>query len=202
MHSNHGKRTRGKRAGSSVRQAELRDVHSRIRNNAAHNLHNTSVTALVGERAKYFDCALVEETIETHLVPRESITVQQRLEAFPQRVELAEVPAKQLDRANEIRQAAWEWFKRFKSPVRAKTFDSICELLATLGVGMIGTTDNRIVWKSDKSLLRKGQPFPVDGTFYRQGSVSVGLDKRKTVSLEKDLAVQGPDRGIALDDEE
>lgn len=202
MHNNHGKRTRGKRGGFAARNAELRDIHAKVRNAASHNLHGTSATAIFADRAKYFDCALIEETRETHIIPRESITVAQRLEAFPQRIETEEMPAKQLDKANEVLQAAIAYYKSFPSVERAKTYNAILELMADLHVGMIGTTDNRQTWKSDKSLLRKGNPFAALPTVKREGSVSVGLNKRRNYTLEVEQPLQAHEDRVSIDEEE
>ncbi len=90
-------RKRGKRGGQSARNAELRDVHAKIRGNAAHNLHNTSVTALIMDRAKHYECSTIEETAETHIIPRESLTGKLGLRLFPQVVEVAKIPTRVME---------------------------------------------------------------------------------------------------------
>lgn len=49
---------------------------------------------------------------------------------------------------------------------------------------MIETTDERVTWRSDKSLLEKRNPFRNEkniGTFKREGYVKEGLNKRRTL---------------------
>lgn len=49
---------------------------------------------------------------------------------------------------------------------------------------MIETTDNRLVWKSDKTLLNRNKPGVEIGTFKREGSITQGQNTRKTLITE------------------
>lgn len=157
---------RGTRAGSAVRNAELRDVHSRIRGNSAHNLHGTSATAVLQDAAKYYECSFVEENRADHIVPRQSITRQQLLGIFPQRVETEPAATRQLDKQTGE---------------------------------LVETTDNRVRWKSDKTLLRRGNPFSLPTDFKRQGSIGVGLNTRKTLTPMPEVPMDEKILGPALD---
>ncbi len=97
-------RRRGKRGGKNQRihtnhEIESRDIHSRIRGTASHNLHGRSVTALIAEAGIYSQYSDIAETATDHVVPRQSLTRQQLLEFFPQRVETEDVRSRQLDHA-------------------------------------------------------------------------------------------------------
>lgn len=149
-----GRRIKG---GVSTQQSELRDIHSRIRGSRkaqdGHNLHGTSVTALVAEHGMYYDWSEYEETVEDHIVPRISLTRKQYLGIFPPEIEVEVMRGKQ----------------RNKSTGQ-----------------MVETTDNRLIWKQDKTLLNRAKPFdaPLD-RLKREGSVSVGLNKRKMIITDK-----------------
>lgn len=149
---------RRKRSGRSVRNEELRDIHSKIRGGRAaqdgHNLHGTSITALAADRAKYCEISECEETVETHIVPRRSITRKQYLGVFPARVETEAIKTHQRDkRTGEL----------------------------------IETTDNRIVWKSDRTLLRRGNPFSAPYDIKRKGQVAEGLNTRNQFVPDRDV---------------
>jgi hypothetical protein len=169
----HTKRSRGKRGGHSARNVTLRDIHSKIDglpcgHNAghAHNLHGTSATAAILDRAaQYFDGALIEERAETHVIPRMSLTRKQLLGVKPQEVELSQVPCKQRDKqtGNEVT-----------------------------------TTDNRVVWKSDRTLLRLANPFVMPKDFKREGSVSVGNTTRKYIQPIPEVPVEDPNEKVKI----
>lgn len=150
-----GRRIKG---GVSTQQSELRDIHSRIRGSRqaqdGHNLHGTSVTALVAEHAMYSDWSEYEETVEDHVIPRTSLTCKQYLGIFPPEIEV------EVMRGSQLNKSTGE---------------------------MVETTDNRLTWKQDKTLLNRAKPFdaPLD-RLYREGSVSVGLNKRKTVIRDRE----------------
>lgn len=172
-------RKRGKRAGSHRKGEILRDIHSRIDGmpagthcNHAHNLHGTSATAVVLDAAKYNESALIDESKETHVVPRQSVTRKQLLGIFPQRFETEDQVSRQLDH------------------VTGK---------------MVEVHDTRTVWRSDKTLLRKGNPFKLQTKYKRDGSISVGLNTRKTretIKGEESLTVSDADQVIPADIED
>lgn len=150
---------RPKRAGRTARtQAVLRDIHSSLdglpsgsHSGHSHNLKGSSAAKLTIDAAKYFECAAVEETREDHIVPRQSITRQQYLGAFPVRVETETIPTRQLDKQSGE---------------------------------LVETTDERITWRSDRSLLRRNKPFKDIGIFKREGMVAEGLNTRKYRAIE------------------
>lgn len=154
---------RGKRAGVSTFDAAIRDIHSRVRGSAAHNLTGKSTASLAMDAAQYFDCSTVDETREDHIVPRQSITRKQFLPFFPQRLETAAVPSKQLDKAG------------FDGKKYTDSNTAVADNR------MIAVTDNRVTWKSDRTLLNRSKPVTdiADLSFKRDGSVSVGLNTRK-----------------------
>jgi hypothetical protein len=170
--ANNKRRTkRGKRAGAAVQAAVLRDIHSKVRGTRktqdGHNLHGTSVTALITDTAKYVECSFIGETVEDHVIPRQSLTRKQLLGVFPAKIETEPVKSRQLDK------------------VSGK---------------LVETTDNRAVWRSDSTLLKRGNPFAAPKSFKREGSVSVGLNTRKYTetipepdNTEKILGPAAPD---------
>lgn len=152
-------RRRGRRAGSSIKTA---DIHSRLDGrpagthcNHSHNVgKQTTVTGIAESAAKYYECSVVEETTETHIVPRRSITRKQMLDVFPAKIET--------------------------EPIRGKQYDH------RLGV-LVEVNDNRVVSRSDRTLLQRGKPVQDFPTLQREGSVSMGLNKRKTIKTEKEV---------------
>jgi hypothetical protein len=142
-------------------------VHSRIRGNSAHNLHGTSATAVLQDAAKYYAGSFVEENRADHIIPRQSITRQQLLGIFPERVETELIPTRQLDKQTG-------------------------ELVET-------TDHSRVRWKSDKTLLRRGNPFSLPADFKRQGSIGVGLNTRKTLTPMPEVPMEEKILGPALD---
>jgi hypothetical protein len=66
---------------------------------------------------------------------------------------------------------------------------------------IVEVTDQRMTWRGDRTLLRRGNPFSNEThaarNFKREGSVSVGLDTRKTITPDQEIPVDGPDLGIS-----
>lgn len=159
---------RGKRAGKtqSFSAKRLHDVHSRIAGlpaahhaGHAHAIHGSSSTAVAINAAKYYEGAFIEETEETHCIPRKSLTERQLLGVFPQELETVAIPSRQITFQRDRRTGA-----------TVEVSDPL--------------VDHRLTWKSDKSLLRKGNPFADAESgrgkgYKRDGSVSVGLNTRK-----------------------
>lgn len=65
---------------------------------------------------------------------------------------------------------------------------------------LIEVNDQRLTWKSDRTLLRRGKPFEEIGTFKREGSVSIGLNKRKTIRTEAEIVTVDATKLPALPD--
>lgn len=176
------RRKRGKRAGVSNNAAQLRDIHSRVRGVAVHSGIKSNFVATVEDNALYFDAAHLTETAATHIVPRQSITRKQLLNVFPQQRETAPVNSLQLD-------------KRYLIAGDLAPFPAVYHY-------MIRTTDNRVVWRSDRNLLNR---IPSDeiGTFKREGSISVGLNTRRNMTIEPELSLKDSDKiiGPAIEDE-
>lgn len=90
----------------------------------------TSTTALAAEAGIYFDCCEgIEETEETHVIPRRSLTRQQHLAIFPQTVQTEDVITHQTDKITGQR---------------------------------VAVSNPKIVWRSDKTLLRRETPFRLE----------------------------------------
>lgn len=183
-----GKKTRGgqNKRRDDAETVRQKDIHSRIaglpsgtHKGHAHNLHGSSATAAIAHAAQYFEAPLIEERAETHVIPRQSITRKQLLGVFPQQLEFAPRVSRQLDKPH---------YKR------------------TGEIRMIEVVDQRLAWKSDKTLLRRGNPFKdaEEGEragYKREGKVSVGLDKRAyTESIPNPARVEAEEIGPALDD--
>jgi hypothetical protein len=71
-------------------------------------------------------------------------------------------------------------------PQRVETEPVPTKQLDRRSGNMVETTDNRVTWKSDRTLLRKGKPFDKIGVFKREGSISVGLNTRKLRRTENE----------------
>jgi hypothetical protein len=148
-------RKRGK--GHSARKSFTAGIREKLHNNTK------SVTGTIEDASVYFHGANVEETVETHVVPRKSLTVKQLLGVLPQdiEVETRELRRTQLDKRTGR---------------------------------MVETTDqvSNVVWRSDKTLLRKGNPFADNKPLFRQGAVREGQNTRKFVVTEHPTARQMP----------
>lgn len=134
--------TRGKRAGK--RGSDFRPSKGFADlENFSNQQHKISTAALVAESGKYFECAEVEETPEDHIIPRRSLTQKQYLRIFPQRLETE--PLKRT--------------KRLQMDKSGK---------------LVETTDTkaRVIWKSDKTLLRQGKPDQMPAGYTRVTSHS------------------------------
>lgn len=118
-----------------------------------------STAVLVENSAIYYDCARIEETEETHVVPRKSLTNKLHLKLIQQSIEVLPIKTRQLDHSDPN------------------------------GVRMIKTTNNRLVWKSDKNLLRMNKPATNNGVNIRgvgAGYVRVtSSSKRRKFEVEE-----------------
>lgn len=168
-----------KRGGSNLRGAgeRKRDIHSHLdglpsgsHSGHSHKLGSNSTAALVVDAAKYFECAAIEENRDDYIVPRQSLTRRHLLGMFPQQVETAPIPTRQLDKQTGE---------------------------------LVETTDNRITWRSDKTLLRRNKPFNEIGTFKREGTIAEGQNTRKYRAIEHETPTSEDqkDLGPALDHE-
>ena len=59
--------------------------------------HNRTATAAIADDAVFYDCAEVKETVETHLIPRRSITAAQGLSMFDPKREYEPVTTRELN---------------------------------------------------------------------------------------------------------
>lgn len=143
---------------SAVRQADMNKYRDR-----------SSIIGGVEGAAKFHHEALVSETIEEHIIPRQSITKKQLLTAFPIHSDrIVEVQGKQLLKVEDGRGNLIPVFDDKGNPV------------------MVSFTEKRTI-KGDRpvdSLLIKGNPFPtVDRQVKRQGH----YDKKIDYSFDKDI---------------
>jgi hypothetical protein len=190
MRDSKGKTIRGKRGGKrqSFDGERCKDIHSRIdglpsghNSGHAHKLKGSSATHAIAETAKYFECSYSEETAETHLIPRRSLSRKQGL-AFRSEMETAPLATRQITKQRDNRTGA------------------IVEVADEL-------QDNRLTWRLDKTLLRRGNPFQDAeasnrDAYKREGTVSVGLETRKyRESIQNPAPVEEQQIGIALDDD-
>ena len=140
-------RTRGTRGGK--RGNPNRDSRKEQRG-------TRTITAAALETAPAFQHFEGVETVETHLIPRRSLTHTQALEV--RRIEMETEPMHGL-------QLIWyqiglergrQWKKiangRLTKVVQGRVYVTDGELIAV--------TNNRLVWKSDKTLLNRSNPFP------------------------------------------
>lgn len=138
----------------------------------------SSTTAALEGAAIHFDGTFIQESRDTHVIPRQSTTAAQFLGLFPQKMEFEDRVCRQ-------------------SPAGA--FDNVSFLKSDDAVQHLGskftdkrmlqTTDRRAVWRSDNTLLRRGNPFAnTDATpnarseFKREGVIREGGNSRKYVA--------------------
>lgn len=123
----------------------------------------SQTAAVLNTAAMMYDCSDVEETAETHIIPRKSLTQKLHLKSFPQSIETEQVVIRQRDK---------------------------------ISGKIVVTTNNRQVWKSDRSLLIQGTPKEVT-TFKRVTSRS----KRMTTEIGafEPIAVEVPVSDILPD---
>lgn len=177
-------RQRGKRSGRAPRPAELRelrDIHSKVRGVHRMIANPGSPTGAVLERSKIrHSIADLDETEETHVIPRKSVTVRQllRVTAQPER---ETIHARQLDH------------KGFDG-TKYQTSDE-----AIKAHRMIETTDERIIAPAERSLLINGEPGAKIGTFYRQGAIRKGLNKQRIITKETETPITDQVLGTAVE---
>ena len=152
------RRKRGKRAGKAVRAAELRDIHSTLdgrpaatHSNHAHSQSTAGNAAQIIDRSVYYPGAFEDGKVETE--------------------ETHIVPRNSLTRKQMLN----------IMPQVREVEPMVSRQLDKQSGKMVTVTDDRTVWRSDKSLLREANPFSYPSDFKREGSVSVGLNKRKVI---------------------
>lgn len=115
-----------------------------------------TITAAALETAPAFVHFADVETVETHLIPRRSLTHTQGLESAPVQMETAPMPGLQLIWYQIGLERGRRWKKiadgRLTKVVQGRVYVTDGEL--------IEVTNNRLVWKSDKTLLNRSNPFP------------------------------------------
>lgn len=117
--------------------------------------HGVSQTAAVLETAALrYDCSDVQETVETHLIPRKSLTEQLHLALFPRTIETEQTTTRQRDK---------------------------------LTGDLVTVTNNRQIWKSDRSLLIQGKP--VDETRFKR---ETSRSKRRVTEIEEPATIEIP----------
>lgn len=154
----------GKRGGSRNHAGDHRPVYRRPMERVHANSNSPTGAAI--DRATFNHWAAIEETVEDHVVPRKSLTEKLLLGVFPQKTEVEPVPFKQLDK---------EHYKR------------------TSEQRMISGTDNRTVWRSDRTLLERakgggGAGSPEIGSRVASGAYGfvreTSHSKRRKVEIE------------------
>lgn len=166
-------RFRGKRAGRARKESELRDIHAKVRGVYRAGASMNAPTGAIVERAKYFGLAAIDETEDTHVIPRKSVTVKQFLAVKAPDIETEPMRARQLDQHG----------------FDPSAYTSVDEVMAKHR--MIETTDQRMTWRADRSLLVTGAPGSALPTVKRDGFIKRGLDRQKTritISEERDNA--------------
>lgn len=139
-------RTRGSRGGKrGNRDRDSREKHA-----------VKSMTAVAGEVAPSFAVFDEVETVETHVKPRRSLTHQQALADRPLQLETAPIPGMQL---------VWQYLgkangRKWKKLVNGRTTKVVDGSVYATDGELIAFTNNRLVWKSDRTLLNLANPFP------------------------------------------
>lgn len=139
------RRTRGSRGGRRG-----------SRNRDSKETHGKSITAAALESApasEYFENV---ETVATHLIPRRSLTHQQGLAVKPVELETAPMHGLQL----VWYQIGLERGRKWKKVANGRLTKVEAGRVYVTDGEMTDVTNNRLVWKSDKSLLNRSNPFP------------------------------------------
>ena len=127
------------------RQQTVKSIypHGHIANlsdpNVAHHKKVSKTGVLLSRAAILRECSDIAELPETHVVSRKSLSVSQHLGLFPQSIEVEPLISWQLDKETT------DLLKHDQAPFPAY-----------YRRGMVAVTDNRQVWKSDKTLLTPG----------------------------------------------
>lgn len=158
------------RRGGSLHKQQVEDqrntdIHSKVRGVFRAQASKDAPTGAIIERGKYFSIAGIDETEADHIVPRKSLTVKQLLAARTE-LETEPMPTRQLDVRDQDR------------------FTSVSEALEH--GRMIQTTDERLVWRLDRSLLIKGTPGSSLPIVKRDGFIKQGLNRRNTRVTENE----------------
>lgn len=165
---------RGKRGGSAARLARQKDIHSKLDGRPS-GTHSNHAHNLHGSSAT----AALAEAAKYY---NGALIDENREDHI--------VPRQSITRKQflGIVPPAMEM-----EPMQAKQLDKQSGKL-------IATTDDRLAWKQDETLLRRGDPFKAPRVFKREGSVSVGLNKRKTItSVPEPPAAEGTVLGPEVD---
>jgi hypothetical protein len=152
---------------------------------AVHSQSQSATAAIGNTYAKFHACAEVEETVETHVIPRKSITESQLLGVFPQQIETAPIPTKQLDKQPPTCTKCGKTDR-----VTLITDFWLCKRIGCyvrMPIRMIETTNNRVTWKSDKTLLNRTKAEK-DVIVKREGLIREGLNTRKTITTEREVS--------------
>ena len=180
-----------KRRGKHVRDHLLADIHSKLdgtpvhSTNYAHSLKGTTNTGVLPDRVGTYNAHSDQnETKDSHIVPRKSLTEKLLLHVIPQRVELAPVHSKQLDKSEDGK------------------YTSVEECMAKGKFNAV--TDQRVVWRSDQSLLDRTKVQVNIPQFKRDGFIREGLNKRvtrTTIPGDEKFNPDGDILGPAAEDE-
>lgn len=128
--------TRGKRGRTDRAANKLRGQNISAVRRADMDRYKDKSTRVTDGGVNLFDQALVSETVETHIIPRQSITKKQALAIFPIAGEVVELRGRQLLKVDGIPQ-----FDVNGNPI------------------MVEVTERKQISRPVDSLLRKGNPF-------------------------------------------
>lgn len=163
-----GKTRRGKRAGAD--RARLRDIHSSLDGRPA-GTHSNHAHSMKGSSAtaRFADDA---KYFEAALIE--------------ERPETHIVPRKSVTVA--------QYLKIFPQKFETETMQG--RQLDHASGKMVTVTYERLKYKSDRTLLRRGNAFDKIGTFKRQGEIIDGLNRRKFIETRNEDAVRIVDEVI------
>lgn len=128
-----------------------------------------STAAAVVSGAGFYQCYEGVETPEDHIIPRKSLSQQQHLGTFRTPMETTHMQGAQLLKplgdlakttpaTTRVIIKTREWIDPTNHNLGSKVVEGV---YLTNGV-MIPTTDERLVWKGDRTLLRRGIPDTYD----------------------------------------
>lgn len=78
-------------------------------------------------------------------------------------------------------------------PQQAEYEDRVSRQLDKVTGKLVTVTDRRRVWQSDRTLLKRGNPFAGDNIFKREGAIKEGQNTRKYVEVLHEVPFEVPE---------
>lgn len=149
-------------------------------------------TTVLESTSRFMEYLGNEESTEDPVIPpetmrklvRRSVTQKQLLRVLPQTIEVESMQSRQLDRKGE---------GTVEVTVTERVGNTTIQRAFTVPGRMIETTDNRLIWKSDRTLLRNDKPDLLENIqFNRETSRSKRMSKQPGDKRELPAIMETP----------